>query len=142
MKILLRVALCLSIVAIAQAQTTLQVRLAEAQPANDLTAITVAHSNDKVYLHPSSIITNADVTEAHVVPHGTTFNVALSLSPEGSTKLARATEAHIGRPIAILVNGNVVAAPIVRSTITQGVVINGDLSKQEAEMIVSALTGK
>jgi preprotein translocase subunit SecD len=143
MKILLALALCCGLVGIAHAQTTLEIRLAEEQPAAGLKEATVAHSDKKVYLYESTVLTNADVADARVVPaREDTFSVSISLTPEGSTKIMDATQRHMGKPLAILVNGSVIAAPIVRSTIQQEAVINGDWTRQEAENIARGLTGK
>jgi preprotein translocase subunit SecD len=143
MKILFAIALCLALVGTAHAQTTLQIRLAEDHPASGLTEATVAHSPTKVYLHPATVITNADVSDAHVRRgNGSTFNVAISFTQQGSIKIADATQQHMDKPLAILVNGEVVAAPIVRSTIRQNAILNGEWTRQEAEDIVKSLTNK
>jgi hypothetical protein len=143
LKILFALVLCLGVLGNANAQATLQIRLAEEQPATGLKEATVAHSDKKLYLHESAVITNADVSAARVVPaSATTFEVLISLTPEGSKKMMSATQAHIGKPLAILLDGIVVAAPTVRSTIQREAVISGDWSRQEADDIAAEFTRK
>ena len=103
----------------------------------------VGHSNKKVYLHETAILTNADVTDARVVPaKGTAFDVAVSLTPQGAAKMADATQGHVGRPLAIVVNGTVVAAPILRDPVRQDALITGDWTREQADEIAAGLTGK
>ena len=127
----------------AQAQTKLEIRLAEEQPATGLVEATVSHSDRHVYLQPSAVITNEDVNTARVVPAGgTAFNVAISFTPQGTEKMTNATQAHVGRPLAILVNGTVVAAPTLRGTIGQDAIVTGDWTRQQADEIAAGLTGR
>lgn len=46
--------------------------------------------------------------------------VALKLDKEGAKKFEKATEKYIEKPIAIVLDGQVLSAPIVRSVITEG----------------------
>jgi preprotein translocase subunit SecD len=127
----------------AQAQTKLEVRLAEEQPAAGLVEAAVSHSDKHVYLQPSAVITNEDVSAARVVSAGgAAFNVAISFTPQGTEKMMNATQTHIGRPLAILVNGTVVAAPTLRGTIGQDAIITGDWTRQQADEIAAGLTGR
>jgi len=88
------------------------------------------------------VITNEDVTNARVVPAGAAFNVAISLTPQGAEKMANATLDHLGRPLAILVNGTVVTAPTLRAAIGQVAIITGDFTRQEANEIAAGLSGR
>lgn len=61
------------------------------------------------------------------------YNLLISLSEEGAASWARMTRENIGRNIAIVIEGKVVAAPVVKSEIKQGkCMISGDFSKEEA----------
>ena len=76
----------------AQAQARLEVRLAEEQPVTGLVEAAVSHSDRHVYLQPSAVITNEDVSAARVVPAGgTAFNVAISFTPQGTERMMNAT---------------------------------------------------
>lgn len=127
----------------AQAQTKLEIRLAEEQPAAGLIEAPVSHSDRHVYLQPLAVITNEDVSTARVVPAGgAAFNVAISFTPHGAEKMTNATQAHVGRPLAILVNDTVVAAPTLRSTIGQDAIVTGDWTRPEADQIAAGMTGR
>ena len=53
-----------------------------------------------------------------------------------------ATQGHIGKPIAILVDGQVVTAPTVRAAISTTGVISGDFTKAEADRIAAGILGR
>lgn len=60
------------------------------------------------------------------------FSLLISLSEEGAESWARMTRENIGRNIAILIDGKVVAAPVVQSEIKHGkCMISGNFSKEE-----------
>ena len=144
MKKLLCVVVCLLAFArIAGAQTRLEVRLAETQPGVGLTEATVPASGQKIYLHESSVITNADVIEAHVESDvNGNPSVTIRVAPDAAVRLENATREHIGKPLAILVNGTVVSAPILRGVLRQDAAIFGTFTQAEAEQIAAGLTGR
>ena len=101
-------------------------------------------SGRRIYLHPETILTNSDIAAAQVVPGNSAsrFGVAVSLTRDGASKMFSATQSHIGKPIAILVDGQVVTAPTVRAAISTTGVISGDFTKIEADRIAAGLLGR
>jgi preprotein translocase subunit SecD len=129
---------------VAASASTLEVRLAETAPGPGLSEATVAGSGEKIYLHPEAVITNADVTSAHVIPGDRpgTFNVGIMFSADGSAKMQKATQAHLNKPLAILVNGHLVSAPTLRSQIRGSAVVTGDFTNAEASALAASLNGQ
>jgi len=146
MKKLLCVVACLfAFASIATAQTRLELRLAETEPGVGLTEATVAGSGRTIYLHESSVITNADVIEAHVVPPNEMNDhpsVAIHLAPDGAARLEAATRGHIGKPVAVVVNGTVVSAPILSGVLREDAAIFGAFTQTEVETIAAGLIGR
>jgi len=70
------------------------------------------------------------------------FNVSVVFNAAGAQKISRATEGHVGGPLAILVDGDVVIAPVVRAPITTSAIISGNYTKAEAERIVVGILGR
>jgi preprotein translocase subunit SecD len=62
-------------------------------------------------------------------------------SEEAAARMLRATEQHLGRPLAILLDGELVAAPVVRSPISDSAVITGRYSRADAERIAAGVLG-
>ena len=68
------------------------------------------------------------------------YTVELSLTDEGSEKFADATEANVGKQIAIIYDGETISAPRVESAITGGVAyITGSFTYEEAESLASTI---
>lgn len=121
-----------------------EVRLAEDTPANDLQAVPIPDSGRTIYIHAEPFVTNADIASAEVRPDDgdAVFAVALTFTDEGAEKMLRATRDHVGRPIAILIDGNLAAAPVLRSPISNSAEVNGIFTRAEAERIVDGIIGR
>jgi preprotein translocase subunit SecD len=57
----------------------------------------------------------------------------------GAERMQQATATHVGRPMAILIDGTVVMAAVVRSAISDSAVITGNFTQAEAERIADGL---
>jgi len=122
----------------------LEVHLAESAPGPGLSEAMAPGSGEKIYLHPETVITSADVASARVIPgdRAGTFNVGIMLTSDGSARMEQATKAHLNKPLAMLVNGRVVSAPILRSAIRRSAVITGDLTRAEADALAASLNAR
>jgi len=119
-----------------------EVRLAEHEPGPGLREVAIVGAERVVYLHPDTIVENGEITSAEVSPGDDgAMAVTVVFSPEGAAKMLRATEGHLGRPIAILLDGELVALPVVRSPISDSAVISGRYSRAEAERIATGVLG-
>lgn len=117
-----------------------EVRLAELQPAAGLREVHV--SPDRViYLFSERVVTNEDVEHCSAVTGSgaSRFNIAVEFNAAGAEKMRRATAEHEGRPMAVLIDGEVVMAPVLRSPIGRSAVISGDYPKAEAERIINGI---
>ena len=120
-----------------------EVRLAEDAFSPGLQEVVVSGAGRKIYLHRETVVTNSDIASARLVDgNGSTYGVSITLRPDGAARMRRATEGHVDRPVAILIDGTVVMAPTVRSPIGAEASISGDFSKAEAERIVSGIIGR
>ena len=124
----------------AQAAVRFEVRLAEDQAAAGLDAARVAQ-NRVIYLHRDAIVTNADIATSRVVPGATPsqFWIDVRLNDAGAQKMRQATTSHIGKPVAILIDGDVVAAPTVKSPIGAAAMISGDFTRADADRIAQGM---
>jgi hypothetical protein len=90
-------------------------------------------------------ITLKRVNDLHVerVKSGGGYAVSMSLTPADGKALTRLTRSSAGRPFALTVNNQVVAAPRVDAPITKGhILISGNLTRQDANTIVDRLKGR
>ena len=125
--------------------TLLEVRLAQTEKATNVEEATnlidafLRGSGRRYYLHKIPLVTNNDVIQARVVENRGTFDVELTFTPEGAARMQVATSSHYGKPLAIIVNGELLAAPVVRDTISSHLFIAAGFTRNEAQRIASGL---
>ena len=123
-----------------QPRTRLEVRLAETEPATGLTEAAVSGSAGKIYLHQEVVVSERDIVRARVVESsgGPTFDVMIMLNPQSVDRLIEATDRHVGKPLAILINGVVLAAPVVEGATAGDIaVLSADFTKEEADKLAA-----
>jgi preprotein translocase subunit SecD len=119
-----------------------EVRLAEDHPAAGLREARIAGSDRVVYLHQEVVVTNEDIAQSSVVQgdRPSRFGVGVQFTTAGTQKMRQATASHVGRPVAILIDGEVVTAPVLKDPITgTSAMISGDYTQAEAERIVNGI---
>jgi len=120
-----------------------EIRRAESEPADGLSEATVAGTNDKVYLHKSAELTNEDIAEARAAVDGQQKPVVeIVFTKEGAKKMAKLSEQHQNKHLAILVDGKVISAPIIRARISERALIAGKFTKDDVEKLAKEINGK
>lgn len=126
-------------VSVQAAETKFEIRRAETTKAEGLIEAKDPDSKEVLYLHKEAVVTSADVASAKVVKMGNHFALALEFKEAGAKRLEKATEAHKEKPLAILIDGKVVSAPLVRSKVSTSAVITGNFTKEELDGIARGL---
>jgi preprotein translocase subunit SecD len=121
------------------AQVRFEMRLAEAVDGPGLQRFTLSDPDRQIYLHAEALVTNGNITAARVLANN---NIEVTFDATGAEKVFRATSGHIGKPVGILINGELVAAPVVRSPIRSSAQVSGDYSRAQAERIAEGMIGK
>jgi hypothetical protein len=124
-----------------QAAVRFEVRLAEDKPAPGLREAKMSGSGQSVYLHDEVIVSNSDIATARVIQGDSPsrYSVGVEFNSSGAEKMRVATANHIGRPVAMLLDGQVVMTPVVRSPIGASAIITGDFTRAQAERIVNGI---
>jgi preprotein translocase subunit SecD len=118
-------------------------RRAEAKNADGLTAAVVAGTTDKIYLHKAVEATNADIAEARVaLDNAANPAIDILFTKEGAKKMEALSEKHQDKPLAILIDGKVVSAPVIRAKFSDKAQITGKFTKEEVEALVKAINAK
>ena len=118
----------------------LELRLAETVPVRGLTfEAIVKNSGKKLHLHYTTVLTNGDINRARVVESAGRYEVAIRLNGDGAAKMAAATAKHTGRPVAIILDGSVVADVTVREALRSEVVFSANFTQAEATRVVAGL---
>jgi preprotein translocase subunit SecD len=118
----------------------LELRLAEVMPVRGLAfEAQLKNSQQKVYIHYTAVATHTDVLKARVLDTSGRTEIALTLTPEAGVALTSATTRHTGRPLAIILDGEVVSVVTVRNPLGADVVFSGDFTREEAVKITAGL---
>ena len=118
----------------------LEFRPASLTPGQGLIEMTVVGTSQRIYVTAQAVITNADVASARVVEGKTGPMVEIMLTPLGTDKLARVTEALKGNPLGILVDGQLITAPMVPHRIASGkAMIAGQFSEADARRLARGI---
>ena len=90
------------------------------------------------------VITQDDIEGAELLEgrNNAGVSIKVDIKKSGRDRLQKATESLIGKPIAIIVEGKLISAPVVREPFSIGFQITGNFSRAEAERLVAALTGE
>jgi TonB family protein len=121
-------------------QAQLEIRLADFMPAAGLVNAVVDGTGQTIYQDLRALVTADDVSSARVVEAlGGRFAVDVTFKDDASARLSQATATHVGKPVTIVLDGRVVAAPIVRSPIGRSALLTGNFTRTQAEAIVSRL---
>jgi len=92
--------------------------------------------NTPVWISPEVALTNRDVARAWPAraPDGKPC-VGVLFTEEGTLKMARLTKSHIGELLAVILDGRVTMAPMIRKEISRETMINGNFTEEETGSI-------
>lgn len=123
-----------------QAAVRFEVRLAEVAPQPGLLVAQVGRTGRLVYLHPEPLVTNEDVAQSWMSEEQPgSFSVHVAFLAPAAERLDRATANHLGRPVAILIDGQPVIVPVLRSPIRDSAVITGHYSQDDARRVADGI---
>ena len=123
-----------------QGQVSLEFRIAEDEPASDLTEMVFEMTGEKFYLHNEVLVDQTDIDTAFVTKQNDRPAVLLILTPEGKNKFEKLTENNIGKRCAMILDGELVSAPRIMATISEGrALLSGNFTEAEAREIAGKL---
>lgn len=96
-----------------------------------------------IWIAPEATLTNVDVAESCYELRDWDHAIGLLLTEDGALKLARLTKAHIGEPVALMIDGKVMSAPRIMAPLLGGrASIHGNFTEEEARAIAEGIAGK
>jgi preprotein translocase subunit SecD len=124
-------------------KVTVEFKRAETKPADGLTEATIEGTSHKIYLPKRADATHSDIARASVeLDPNMKPIIDIIFTDAGAKKMKAMTEKHRDKPLAIVVNGKVLSAPVVKTAIGDRAQINGNFTNAEAEKIVKAINEK
>jgi len=109
-----------------------ETRLASFEPVEGY-AERILPGGQKIWVAETTVLTGADTVEAQVMPGPRGPMISVTLNENGRLKFSAATAASVGKPMAMLIDGDLVSAPMVQAPITEPrLLIMGDFDEDEA----------
>ena len=109
----------------------------------ELTEATIEGTSDVVYLHSEVILSNSDISRAGAMKdENGSPAISILIAPQAQFRLQNATRKNRDKRLAILVNGQVIMAPIIRWDISESAMISGRLTQEEVDRIVESLNSQ
>ena len=98
-------------------------------------------SSETLQVDMVPVLVDHDVASASIAgTPGQGTGILITLTAEGKKKLAEATKNSIGQRMAIQLEGELVAAPMIREQLTGGsVIISGNFSTEFAKRVVDTI---
>lgn len=120
-------------------KTRFEVRRTSEQPKRGYLAMRIRGSEDLIYVSLYADITNRDIERvSHGAGPGGGSILGIRLRRKGAERLHAITHNAIGSRLAIVVDGEVLMAPVIRAAIRDRVEISG-LSAEDAESLSESL---
>jgi preprotein translocase subunit SecD len=109
-----------------QAQSPLQIRAAATSPVSGWEQVTSQDHKQVLWVAPTSPLTLTDIDRADAsTTSGGDPAVTVVFTADGATKMAALSAAQLGKPIAILLDGKLIWAPVVRGELGKDILLSG-----------------
>jgi len=119
-----------------------QFRLVEDKESPDTVPMKMMGKDDTLHVSKQVLLNALDVESAKATRerHTGFASILLNFTRDGWKKFAEITEKNVGRRLAIVVNGQLVSAPVIRSRVAGGgAVITGGFTMMEARELANAI---
>ena len=118
---------------------TLEFRLEADSPAPSGAVPFTDPTGRPILLRPDVVIRNVDISSVVVEESQGHFSVGLRFIPSAASRLQRETAANVGRRMAVLLDGKVLVAPVIRSAVAAEARIDAGFTQEEAYRIAVSL---
>ncbi|GEL25683.1 hypothetical protein PSU4_46370 [Pseudonocardia sulfidoxydans NBRC 16205] len=96
-----------------------------------------------IYVLGPAELDGSHVASAEATNESGTWAVQVGLTPAGATAFADLSGRNVGKQLAIVVDGDLVSAPIIQAPITGGAVqISGDFDRTAATRLADRIMGR
>lgn len=88
-----------------------------------------------------TILDGMEITDAKAIAdaNGGSWIVEITLSEDGSAVMEDYTAGHVGEPLAILIDGKMLTMPVIQSTVSSPIWLQGNFTETEARELAAQL---
>lgn len=118
----------------------IEFRLAEKKPVNGFLKMANKRNGDTVYVSPIALFDNKDIESIALDKNQVGYVIKLQFNEQSKKRLLKVTQENRMKNLAVLVNKELITAPVIQSPIYNGdVMITGYYLKSEAEKLYKTL---
>jgi len=99
-------------------------------------SLTLTDEDGRKVLVSSTAITTPDDVESATTDGEDKVFIRFQFKSSAHSKLKKATKSMIGKNLAVIIDGKLISAPVVRDSFSSGVSVTGDFSREWAERVV------
>ena len=112
---------------------------AVADARNDSTRSAALNDSTTIPLTRTPLVTSADITGANASPTEGQWGLNVNVTDEAAKRVHDFSAQHIGRTLALLIDGKVQGTPTIVGTITAKGFLIGEFSRADAERLATAI---
>lgn len=118
----------------------LQFRLADTTPSDTFVQRGKLDSGLEIYLHKEPLLTADDIDSVTLsrFPNHVT-EIQLDFEKNAADRLAAATQKNIGKRLAVILDGEIIAAPTIWAKLSTKASLSGDFSDETVSLLLEAL---
>ncbi len=118
----------------------LEFRFVETDSTYGLQKFLIRKGDQIFFVHKEVLADNSDIADASVQKVNDDYGIFVEFTEKGKYKWAQITQNNIGKRIGILLNNELITAPIIRAKIEQGLaIITGGFNEEGAVKIAEGI---
>lgn len=107
--------------------------------------VELACTEHPVFLHAKPVLRVGDFAGARLSPvqgtPGDRFSIVVDLTRDAAHRMAKSSAEHLHQPLVVLLDGQVISGMVIKTRVTDFVLIYGMFTRAEAERIAAATKG-
>ena len=135
--------ICLVLTTAIRGQSALSIRAAATRPVSGWQQMASPDRDQVLWVAPTNDLTSVDIERAESVTSSDgSPALAIVFTDEGAKKMAALSATRLGQPIAFLLDGKLISAPVVRARIEREAVLSGGpggLTRDEVQRLLAIL---
>jgi preprotein translocase subunit SecD len=133
--------ICILLTGAIRGQGALTIRAAATSPVSGWQQMASPDRERVLWVAPTNNLTSADIERAEsATDSGGSPAVTIVFTDEGAEKMAALSATRLGQPIAFLLDGKLISAPVVRARIEREAVLSGGpggLTRDEVQRLLA-----
>jgi preprotein translocase subunit SecD len=135
--------MCFLLTSAIRGQSALGIRAAATSPVSGWQQMASPDPDHILWVAPTNDLTSVDIESAELVKDSDgSLVLTVVFTDDGEKKMAALSASRLGQPIAFILDGKLLWAPVVRARIERGAVLNGGaggLTLDEAQRLLAIL---